>query len=120
MPSMPQVNAALRHGVTASATIFTVLGVLAVVPQDQIAGLIQDLHDIQSGLSQAFGGFSKLWIVLGPIAGIWMAKIAGASAGIVSQLKAVTSSKQVKVEGQIVTTPEIAEAVPSEQVVAKT
>ena len=119
LPTTQQVNAALRHGVTAGATAFTVLGIIAVVPQDQVAGLIQDLHDIDSGLEQAFGGFSKLFIVLGPAVGVFMAKLAAASASIVSQLKSVTTSNQVKVEGTIVTSPEIADAVPSDKVVSE-
>lgn len=119
VPTAPQVDATLRHVYTSVATIFTMLSVLAIVPADQVQPAINALHRVGDDVKALMGDLSALWIILGPIVIGFVAKAAAFSASLRSQLKAVTSNKQVQIEGKIVVPADVAAAVPSPQVVSK-
>lgn len=111
----------------------------------QQKSVMDGLTDIWTGLGQAFTGASHIWqvgvIVVGPIITAYLAKKAGNSASTQSQgdslkaraadpngsgneaksvaLDVATTLPGVKIEGKIIASPEVAAAVPSEQVVSK-
>jgi hypothetical protein len=119
VPTQDQVNAALRHVGTATATAATVFVVLGLLNADQSAAVIADMKDITDGLGQAVGGFSKLLIVVGPVAALWFGKGAVAAASLHRQLTSIVGNPTVKVDGKIIVPPAVADAVPSDKVVAK-
>jgi hypothetical protein len=118
LPTSDQVNAGMKHVGTIGATVFTLAAAVGFIPQNQVADLTADFHEVVDGLTQAFGGFSKLALIIGPIAAIWFAKRAVNSQSLTHQLTSVTSHADVKIEGKIVVPADVANAVPSEQVVA--
>lgn len=66
MPTENQINAALRHVYTVGGTVLTMAAVVAVIPQDSVQPAIMALHDVGDGLHQAFGGATKLLLIVGP------------------------------------------------------
>jgi hypothetical protein len=118
LPTADQVNAGLKHIGTAGATVATVAAVFGFIPQDKVTEITADLHQIADGLTNAFGGFSKLFMILGPIAAVWFGKRAMTSQSLTNQLISVTSHDDVKIDGKIVVPADVAAAVPSDQVVA--
>lgn len=142
LPNENQVNAGLRHVYTSAATILTLATVVAIVPQESVAPILAALHQIGDGVQQVVGGFSKLSVLVGPIIAGLMIKIAGGSAGIKSQaaslmrmmnsakpeqaaeaksavLTAAVNAPDIQIQGKILAPPEVANAVPSDKVVAK-
>ena len=86
LPTENQVNAALRHVGTASASVASVFVVLGFLSPEQSAAVIADMQQIVAGLQQAFGGFSKLALVLGPVMATVMATYAAKSGSAASML----------------------------------
>lgn len=86
-----QVSAALRHVYTSAGTVLAIGTLVAVVPQDQVQPIMDALRETGDGLQHAFGGLSKLIVLVGPIVAVWMAKIAASSASFRSQLQSVFS-----------------------------
>ena len=84
LPTENQVNAALRHVGTASASVASVFVVLGFLTPDQSQAIIADMQQIVAGLQQAFGGFSKLAIIVGPIFAGLMATFAAKSGSVTS------------------------------------
>jgi hypothetical protein len=117
LPSTDQVTAGLRHVGTAAATTGTIFVVLGLVPQDQLAGLLNGLHETTDGLSKAFGGFSKVIAIIGPLAIVWFGRAAMVAQSLKHQLTSVATSPDVKIEGKILAPAAIANAVPSDKVV---
>jgi hypothetical protein len=117
-PTSNQVNAGLRHAGTAGGAVVTVFGVLGLLSQEDAAKVIANLHTLVDSLTLAFGAFSAIVAIVGPVAIGLFVKGAVASASITSQLKAVTTNKTIKIDGQIIAPPDVAKAVPSDKVVS--
>lgn len=117
--SAGQVDAGMRHVYTAAGSIFTLLAAVAIIPQDQVQPALNALHQIGDGAKQIMGGFSALWVIIGPVIMGLAAKRAMGSATPAAQLKAVTSNPDIKINGTIEAPLAVAAAVPSIQVIAK-
>ena len=79
-----QLNAALRYAGTGAATLFTVLGAIAIIPPEKVPELITALHQFNESILSAYGALTKMWIIIGPIAGIWLAKVGVQSSSVKS------------------------------------
>lgn len=115
MFSSSSANAALRHAATAGVTIFTVLGALGAVSHDDAVRLVDALH-------QVTGGLTTMVAILGPVAVVFIGKAAAAAASLRGQLKSVAAADQqgeIHIKGEILAPAAIANAVPSDKVVAK-
>lgn len=116
--SAGQVDAGMRHVYTAAGTVFTLAAAVAIIPQDQVQPALDALHQIGDGVKQIMGGFSALWVILGPVVMGFAAKRAMGSATPTAQLKAVTSNPDIKINGTIEAPAAVADAVPSNKVVS--
>lgn len=90
LPTANQVNSVLRHVGTASASVASVFMVLGFLTPEQSQAVIADMQQIVAGLQQAFGGFSKLIIVVGPVFAGLMATFAAKSGSAASLLSTLT------------------------------
>lgn len=79
LPSANTVNSVLRHVGTAIASGGSVFVVLGFLSPDQAQSIIADMREIVDGLQQAFGGFSKIAIIVGPLFATLMATLAAKS-----------------------------------------
>lgn len=70
-----KLNAALRYGGSNAAMLFTVMGVFSLLTPDQIVSLKTQIDVLQQSVMTAYGALTKMWIILGPIAAIWLAKV---------------------------------------------
>ena len=120
LPSTGQVNAALRHAGTAAGTAVTIATVMGLLPADDAAKVTDAFQHIAHGLEEAFGGFATVFAVVGPVAMGLFTKSAVAAASLKSQLHAVTSNSDVRIEGRILAPADVANAVPSDKVVPDT
>jgi len=118
LPSSGSVNAVLRHVGTASITAATVLGTIGILPSDKVQDVVNGLQHVASGLQEAFGGFSSLVVILGPVAVVWIAKAAAFAGSLRGQLTSVAANPEVRIEGRIVAPAAVANAVPSDKVVS--
>jgi len=104
LPTENQVNAALRHVGTATASAASVFVVFGFLTPDQAQAVIADMQQIIGGLQQAFGGFSKLALLLGPIFATLMATYAAKSGTVISMLaslnKIANSNKSTSTEAK--------------------
>jgi hypothetical protein len=89
LPTENQVNAALRHVGTATASAASVFVVLGFLSPEQAQAVIADMQQIVDGLQQVFGGFSKLLIVIGPVFATVMAGFAAKSGGAANLVASV-------------------------------
>jgi hypothetical protein len=92
VPSENSVNAALRHIGTATGTATGIFVVLGFLSPEQSASIIQAMHDVTAGLQQAFGGFSKIALIAGPVFAAWMATMASRSATVKSQISSILNA----------------------------
>lgn len=79
VPSENQVSSVLRHVGTGTASAATVLVTFGFLSPDQSAAVIADMKQIVDGLQQAFGGFSKIALIIGPLFATLMATLAAKS-----------------------------------------
>ena len=89
LPTENQVNAALRHVGTSAATAVTVFTALGFLSPEQAQGIVAAMQDVVAGLQQAFGGFSRIAIIIGPVFATLMAAYAaksGSAASLVGTL----------------------------------
>ena len=89
IPSENQVNSVLRHVGTSAASVASVFVVLGFLTPDQAQEVIASMQDIVAGLTQAFGGFSKLALIIGPVFATVMATLAAKSGTAASLLATV-------------------------------
>lgn len=89
LPDKAQTDAVMRHVYTVGGTTFTIFAALALIPQDQVQPALDALHQVGDGLTTVFGGLSKLWIILGPVAIGLAAKGAGVAATFSHQVRAM-------------------------------
>lgn len=94
LPTENQVNAALRHVGTASASAASVFVVLGFLSPDQAQAIIADMQQIVAGLTQAFGGFSKILIIVGPVFAGLMATFAAKSGSVGSLISSLLKQSQ--------------------------
>lgn len=118
LPSSEQVNAGLRHLGTASVTAATVLAALGALPQEKVQDVTDNIHKVMDGLNQVYSGLSALVVILGPVAVVLITKASVGAQSLRRQLTSITSNPNVNVEGKITVPPEVANAVPSDKVVA--
>ena len=120
VPSQNQINTAFRYAGSAVAWAGGAFVFLGVLSPDQSSALIADMHQITDGLQQAIGGVSKAVVVIGPVIGIYLAKVGYSSGNLPNILKTLTSQHpEAQIQGQIVVPADVAAAVPSAQVVSK-
>ena len=114
-----EIAAITKHGVTAGATAFTVLGALAFLPADQVAAAVSKLQMVGDDINKLTADVGGLVIILGPAVVALMAKMAAARASVTGALKTIAAApaKEAKIEGVIVAPPAVAAAVPSPKVV---
>lgn len=94
MADSKQINAVMRHVMTAGATVFTLMGAVALIPADQVKEATDALQRIGNGLQEVIGGVSTLWVIIGPVVvGIAM-RGAGIAASFRSHLKSVTDAAE--------------------------
>lgn len=89
-----QVNTALRYLGSAGATAFTIMGALAIIPADSSKELITQLHILGDSLGTAYGALTKMWVILGPVAFIWLTKMGVNSSSVKGLLGKLTTIAQ--------------------------
>lgn len=70
-----QLNVALRYIGTSLGTLFTIFGVIQFVTPDQVAQLTVAVHDFNQSVLSAYGALTKMWIILGPVGVIVLARL---------------------------------------------
>jgi len=75
----------LRYAGTSVATVFTMMGVLSLITPDQSQQLIAALHQLNDSIVSGYGALLKMWVILGPVAAVWLAKV-GVNSGTVQGL----------------------------------
>ncbi len=142
MPTPIQINVGLRQAAQYAAGGASVLVALGAIPADSAQNLIAGVGQIVDGLNQIVHGFGTVTAVLGPVVAGVLGKIAlsrstpkaqGAALSAAAQddhspnaqdaktaiLKAVTElPPEIKIPAPIIAPPEIANAIPSNKVVA--
>jgi len=100
-----QVNTTLRYVGSNLVTLVTVLGTLSIVPKDQVQILIDNLHTLNDSLVTAYGALTKIWVIVGPIALIWLAKIGVSSSSVQGLVKSLmtqaTSNTASAIEAKV-------------------
>ncbi len=79
----------LRYAGNAAATLFTVLGALSVIPQDKVADLVSALHQFNDSIVTAYGALLKMWVILGPVAIVLLAKMGISSSTVAAMLERI-------------------------------
>lgn len=110
--------AASRNYLSAVAGAGTVLVVLGAIDSDQAKGLVDGAQQFMDGIGQAVGGAKKILIIVGPVVMGICAKYAGLSATLRGRLTSIAADPTVKIEGKIIAPAAVADAVPSNKVVA--
>lgn len=77
-----KLNAVLRYGGSNAATLFTVMGVFSLLSPDQIVSLKAQIDVLQQSILTAYGALTKMWVILGPVAAIWLAKVGWSSSTV--------------------------------------
>lgn len=90
-----QIDAALRHVYTSAGTVLTIGTVLAVVPADSVQPIITELQNIGDNIQSILGSIAKLSILVGPIIGAVMAKLAFKSASPKSQGESLAQTASI-------------------------
>lgn len=107
LPTPAQVMAVTRHVASFAAGAIMVFGLSNKISPEQVTAMINAMGTL----------VSDTVLLIAAVTPIATALFAAKSAGITSQLNAVTTSKVVKLNGTIEAPKAIADAVPSEQVV---
>jgi hypothetical protein len=140
LPTQAQVYAGLRYAGTAAGTIGTIAALAGVTDQQTMQNIVAAFHAVLDDLAKLFGDTSKLVVLVIPVATFWLAKIGYNSASPASQKASVaaqpntvvvqTSSAATTIAAanaiaaipevkQVVATQAVADATPSDKVVAK-
>lgn len=85
--SQNKLNAALRYGGAFAATSVTFFGAIQFITPDQAAELIKQIHVFNDSILTAYGALTKMWVIAGPVALLWLGKIGFQS----SSIKAMTA-----------------------------
>lgn len=97
-----------RHLATAAGTVVSLIGVLHMLPPEQVLGL-------KTSIDKITDGFAGLWTILGPIAMATAAKYAVKSASPQAQAAALV---QAVPETRIITNSALAASVPDAKVLS--
>lgn len=126
--SETQVNAVLRHAVTAGGSVITVFTILGLVSPEQAQAIVAGMQDVTNGLQQAIGGIYKIGAIAGPVIVAVATAYAGKSGSVGSLLqilfaKAASGNTEaqagiVKAASEVITSPTAASALPIETKVA--
>src|ERR1700674_464231 len=108
LPTSDQVMSVTRHVATFLGGAVVMFGVSTKVSPEQVAAIINSMGTLVNDFVLLCGALTPV------VAAIYAAK----SASITSQLKAVTTNPDVKIQGQIMAPADVAAAVPSAKVVA--
>jgi hypothetical protein len=111
-----EVSAALRHVASFGAGAATVALTFGAIDPDSAKQAVAAINEVVDGLSRATGGMFKLVVILGPVASAIAARFAAKSASPQAQIEAVAANPDVK---KVITTAQIANAMPSDKVVAQ-
>ena len=114
-----QINVLIRQSLSVGGTAITILGVFALLPEDQAKAAIGYLQAIGNDLQMLFGDVSKLWVIIGPVIIALVAKWGLYAASLKGQLSSIARNPNVDISGQIKVPPPVAAAVPSDKVVPK-
>ena len=114
-----QINVLIRQSLSVGGTAITILGVFAILPEDQAKAAIGYLQAIGNDLQMLFGDVSKLWVIIGPVIIALVAKWGLYAASLKGQLSSIARNPNVDISGQIKVPPPVAAAVPSDKVVPK-
>jgi hypothetical protein len=114
-----QINVLIRQSLSVGGTAITILGVFALLPEDQAKAAIGYLQAIGNDLQMLFGDVSKLWVIVGPVIIALVAKWGLYAASLKGQLSSIARNPNVDISGQIKVPPPVAAAVPSDKVVPK-
>ena len=114
-----QINVLIRQSLSVGGTAITILGVFAILPEDQAKAAIGHLQAIGNDLQMLFGDVSKLWVIVGPVIIALVAKWGLYAASLKGQLSSIARNPNVDISGQIKVPPPVAAAVPSDKVVPK-
>lgn len=114
-----QVYAILRHGVTVLGTAFTIFGALGLLSQDDVTKLLNYVHQISDSVQTIWTAIAGIMVIAGPVIVSLSGKFAAGAASLPSQLRSITTNKDVHIpEGSTIVVPEsVAVQVPSSQVV---
>lgn len=77
-----QLNAALRYIGTSLGTLFTIFGGMQFVTPDQVVQLLGAVHDFNESVLSAYGALTKMWIILGPVGVVILARIGVKSSSV--------------------------------------
>lgn len=77
-----QLNAALRYIGTSLGTLFTIFGGMQFITPDQVVQLLGAVHDFNESVLSAYGALTKMWIILGPIGVVILARVGVKSSSV--------------------------------------
>lgn len=77
-----QLNAALRYIGTSLGTLFTIFGGMQFITPDQVVQLLGAVHDFNESILSAYGALTKMWIILGPIGVVILARVGVKSSSV--------------------------------------
>lgn len=77
-----QLNVALRYIGTSLGTLFTIFGAMQFVTPDQVSQLTVAVHDFNQSILSAYGALTKMWIILGPVGVIILARLGVKSSSV--------------------------------------
>lgn len=119
LPSQAQVYAALRYAGVITGVVVTGAATLGALPADTAAAIVTSAQKVISDTQTLIGDAWALAVLVAPVITVWLVKIGVSSASLTKQLKSITSNSDVQIEGQIKVPANVADAVPSDKVVAK-
>lgn len=111
--------AAQRNYASSLAGVVAVVIALGAVDPTTAHSMVDAFQQMMDGLGQFVMGAKKLYLVAAPVVVMLCAKYAGVAASLKGRLTSIANDPDVKIEGKIIAPPEVAAAVPSNQVVAK-
>lgn len=80
--SQNKLNAGLRYAGTSAATLFTIFGALQFVTPEQVAQLTAAVHEFNQSIVSAYGALTKMWVIIGPVALVWLGKVGFQSSSV--------------------------------------
>lgn len=64
-----------RYAATSAATAFTIMGAMSIITPDQAQQLTAALHQLSDSIVSGYGALFKMWVILGPVIMVWLAKL---------------------------------------------
>ena len=117
-PTSAEIYAVGRHIAGWSAILSSGAAYAGLNP-DQAKALVDSVSRLVNDFGTLVADALTFWYLAAPILAAVIALFAGKSASPTSQMNAVVNNSDNKIDGQIITTPEIAANVPSPKVVSR-